>query len=106
MANTNIEINVDTQEIEILLQAPVITRFIKMSDTPTTYVGSGLYLVRVNLAENALEFFHQSEDVLYTKSMTEAEIVAFIAPGKDFIVKNSTYGQLEWCNGLDRRILK
>lgn len=105
MANTNIEINVDTQEIEILLQAPVITRFIEMTDTPTSYVGKTLYMVRVNVAENALEFFHQSDEVLYVKQMTEAEIQAFKSPGKRFIVDNSDTAQLEYWRGEDRRII-
>jgi len=105
MSNTNIIVTVDTQEIEIVLNAPIITNFIEMTDTPSTYVGSGLYLVRVNLAENALEFLNQADEVLFIKQMTRTEIDAFKAPGKRFLVDNSTDGQLEYWRGLDRRII-
>ena len=101
----NIDFTLDTPEIEILLEAPIITRFIEMQDTPTTYVANGLKMVRVNVAENSLEFFHQSDEVLYVKQMTEAQIQAFKAPGKRFIVDNFDTEQLEYWRGLDRRII-
>lgn len=71
----------------------ILDRFISMADTPEAYAGSALYVVRVNAAENGLEFVPWSGNKPYTAEFQAGTVIVPATAG-------ATYEEITLTNGI------